>query len=140
VGQDIDEMHRTAAAALGAEAPAIPKPVTVAAPEMGEITPLPGGKNIASIFIESAELNEQTVSLNARVIKVSKNIMGKNWVTLQDGTGIAPDDKLLATSTELPSPGDLVIAKGIVRTDIDIGSGYKYEVLMEEVTFSAGVE
>jgi hypothetical protein len=41
---------------------------------------------------------------------------------------------------EMASPGDMVIARGIVRTDIDLGSGYKYKVLLEEVTFSPGFE
>ena len=51
-----------------------------------------------------------------------------------------PDNKLLATSQELVKPGDTVVATGIVRTDMDIGSGYKYKVLLEEVTFSAGID
>ena len=98
------------------------------------------GKTIADIFSDSAQLKEQTVSLRARVIKVSKNILGKNWITLQDGTGTEPDNKLRATSLELLEPGDIVIAKGIIRTDIDIGAGYKYKVLLEEATFSPGLK
>ena len=139
-GQSADAMHAAAMNAQGGSVVPIPKNVEVAAPVKGEITHLTEGKTVADIFAESAEFNGKTVSLNAKVIKVSKNIVGKNWITLQDGTGTAPDNKLLATSQELVSPGDTVIAKGIVRTDIDIGSGYKYKVLMEEVTFSAGLE
>ena len=137
--KDIDALH---AAAQGHESKGmpIPKPAAVEAPAAGEITRLTKGKTVADIFAESAQLNEQTVSLNAKVIKVSKNIVGKNWITLQDGTGTESDNKLLATSQELVEPGDTVTATGIVRTDIDIGSGYKYKVLMEEVTFSKGIE
>ena len=68
-----------------------------------------------SFFAESTQLKDQSVSLRARVIKVSENILGSNWITLQDGTGTEVDSKLLATSTELVSPGDLVIASGIIR-------------------------
>jgi hypothetical protein len=138
VGQDVDAMHAAAMEGHDKKDMQIPKPVTVDSPVSGEITPLKEGKTIADIFTHSAQLNEQEVSLNAKVIKVSKNIVGKNWITLQDGTGTEPDNKLLATSQELVSPGDMVIARGIVRTDRDIGSGYKYKVLMEEVTFSPG--
>ena len=81
-------------------------------------------------------MKDQVVSLNARVIKINKAIMGRNWITLQDGTGTAPDNKLLATSQEVVSPGDLVTVKGTVSTDIDLGYGYKYKVLLEEATFS----
>jgi len=109
-------------------------------PSAGEITPLKEGKTVMAIFSESAQLKEQKVSLNARVVKVSKNIMGKHWVTLQDGTGTEPDNKLLDTSLELVSPGDLVVASGIVRTDIDLGYGYKYKILLEEATFSPGIK
>jgi hypothetical protein len=140
VGQDADAMHAAAMQGHDKKDMQIPKPVTVDSPVSGEITPLKEGKTVADIFTHSAQLNEQEVSLNAKVIKVSKNIVGKNWITLQDGTGTEPDNKLLATSQELVSPGDMVIARGIVRTDIDIGSGYKYKVLMEEVTFSPGFE
>jgi hypothetical protein len=112
----------------------------VNAPTPGEIQALKEGKAVSAIFAEAAGLNGQVVSLNARVMKVSENIMGKNWITLQDGTGADPDNKLLATSQELVAPGDLVVARGTVATDVDLGYGYKYKVLLEEVTFSPGVE
>jgi hypothetical protein len=28
--------------------------------------------------------------------------------------------------------GDVVVAKGVVRTDVDLGHGYAYRVLVEE--------
>jgi len=47
---------------------------------------------------------------------------------------------LLTTSQEVVAPGDLVIVKGTVATDVDLGYGYEYEVLLEEATFSPGLE
>lgn len=114
----------------------ITKSAASAVPEVGEITPLDGGKTIGAIRTEYQQLQGQEVSLRARVMKVSKNILGKNWITLQDGTGTAPDNKLLATSVELAEIGDLVTATGMVNTDVDLGSGYKYKVVLEETTFS----
>lgn len=111
------------------------KPVPAQAPAVGEITALKDGETVASIFAKSAELNGQVVSLRARVIKINKAIMGKNWITLQDGTGTGPDNMIRATSQEAVSAGDLVIAKGKVATDVDLGSGYKYKILLEETTF-----
>jgi hypothetical protein len=139
-GQDIENMHREAREGAGAKHPGIPDPDSVQAPAPGEIPPLADGKTIVGLFAESDQLNEQEVSLRAKVIKVSQNIMGKNWITLQDGTGTEPDNRLLATSAELVSPGDLVIASGILRKDIDIGAGYKYKILLEEATFSPSSE
>ena len=112
------------------------KPATAEAPTVGEIEPLADGKTVAAIFAESAQLKDQVVSLKARVIKINTSIMGRNWITLQDGTGTEPDNSLLTTSQEEVAPGDLVVAKGTVSTDVDLGYGYQYKVLLEEATFS----
>lgn len=116
------------------------KSATVQAPAQGEIKPLADGKTVADFFAESEQLNGQVVTLNAKVVKVSKQIMGKNWVTLQDGTGTQQNDRLLATTQEEVVPGDLVIVKGTVKTDVDLGYGYQYKVLLEEASFSPGLE
>jgi hypothetical protein len=114
----------------------ISKSTGAAIPEIGEVTPLDGGKTIAEIRTEYQQAEGQQVTLRARVMKVSKNVLGKNWITLQDGTGTAPDNKLLATSSEIVEIGDLVIATGMISADVDLGSGYKYKVVLEEATFS----
>ncbi|RLJ16806.1 hypothetical protein DJ031_15140 [bacterium endosymbiont of Escarpia laminata] len=138
VGQDVDNIHRAAkeAEGHGAENRVFQKSVSVQVPAPGEIPPLADGKTIADILEGSAQLKDQSVSLRARVIKVNQSIMGKNWITLQDGTGTKPNNKLIATSLELVSPGDLVIASGVLRNDIDLGSGYTYKVMLENTTFS----
>ena len=112
----------------------------VDAPMVGEIKHLKGGQTVESIFAGSAELVGKEVRINARVIKINKEIMGRNWITLQDGTGDGPTGKILATSQEEVTPGDIVIAKGTVSTDVDLGYGYNYKVLLEEATFSTGEE
>jgi len=112
------------------------KPVAAQAPTAGEIKPLADGKTVAAVFAESEQLKDQVISLSAKVIKINTGIMGKNWITLQDGTGTDPDNRLLATSQEVVAPGDLVVVKGTVKTDIDLGYGYQYKVLLEEATFS----
>jgi len=132
----------------GAAMPAMPveghggmeKPPTAEAPTIGEIKPLADGKTVAAIFAESAQLKDQVVSLKARVIKINTSIMGRNWITLQDGTGTEPDNRVLATSQEEVAPGDLVVAKGTLNTDVDLGYGYEYKVLLEEATFSPAQE
>jgi hypothetical protein len=65
--------------------------------------------------------------------------MGKNWVTLQDGTGSEPDDRILATTQEEVVAGDVVTVKGTVKTDVDLGYGYQYKVLLEEASFTPGL-
>jgi hypothetical protein len=138
LGEGAGNMHQSAGQNHSTQHPVVPKSNSVLVPEPGTIPQLDDGNTIAEIFAESAQMNGQTISVQARVMKVSPKIMGKNWITLQDGSGTEPDNKLMATSSELVSAGDLVIAKGILRKDIDIGSGYQYKVLLEEVTFAPG--
>jgi hypothetical protein len=118
----------------------IAAPSTIPVPAAGEIPPLDEGKTIAVILSEASQLNDQTITLRARVMKVSRNILGKNWITLQDGTGTEPDNKLMVTSSEMATPGDLIVVTGILKKDIDIGAGYQYKVLLEDATFSANSE
>lgn len=114
----------------------VSKSVMSKAPAAGEIKPLEGGKTIAAIYAESGQLKGQVVGLNAKVVKISTNVMGKNWVTLADGTGTETDISILATTQEEVAPGDLVTVKGSVNTDVDLGYGYQYKVLLEEASFT----
>ena len=122
--------------ALAADPHAVRRSGTAPAPEAGEIPPLEGGRTIGEIHAASAELGNQKVVLRARVVKVSEGILGRNWITLQDGTGQAPADKLIATSNQLAQVGEVVAVSGILRNDVDLGSGYRYRVLLEEASFS----
>jgi hypothetical protein len=81
--------------------------------------------------------SDKPVTVRAKVVKVTANVMGKNWVHLRDGSGSAADNSndILVTSKDEPKVGDVVIAKGVVKTDVDLGSGYAYKVLVEDVSF-----
>jgi len=102
----------------------------------GDIEALDGGMTIGAIYANAADREGAEVSLRARVVKFSPNILGKNWVTLQDGTGTPPDDSLVATTAETVDVGAVVVATGTVRSDIDLGYGYSYKVVLEQATFS----
>jgi hypothetical protein len=114
----------------------IPKSTAIASPAPGEIEKLKGGKTVKEVLSNPAALDTQTISLRARVTKVNADIMGRNWITLQDGTGTAPDNKIIATSQEMVTVGDTVTAKGVISNDVDLGSGYHYSALLEGATFA----
>ncbi|MDH3468984.1 MAG: hypothetical protein OES26_24385 [Gammaproteobacteria bacterium] len=105
-------------------------------PKAGEIQPVESGETVATVLTQRNALQDKLVRLRAKIMKVSPNIMGKNWVTLQDGTGSAPDDKLIVTTQERVYPGDVVTVKGRVKTDVDLGGRYKYSVVLEQATFT----
>lgn len=91
---------------------------------------------IEKILDPEAKLPQQPVSLRAKVIKVSRNILGRNWVTLSDGTGKPPNDSIVATTQETPSVGETVTVAGELTTDVNLGAGYEYKVLLENARFS----
>jgi hypothetical protein len=108
----------------------------VSIPERGDITRAEGGKTIEEIFTAGDQLTGEKVVLRAEVIKVRMNILGKNWITLRDGTGATPDDKITVTTSETVQVGKIFTVEGIVRTDVNLGAGYKYKVLLDDARFT----
>lgn len=108
----------------------------IAPPAEGEIAKAENGKTIHEIISETGQLNGKEVVLRAKVMKVNKNILSKNWITLRDGTGTAPNDKLIALTSEDVHAGDVLIVRGIIMNNVDFGSGYKYEVIIGDAKFT----
>jgi hypothetical protein len=107
------------------------------APVPGEIERAKGDRTVAEVHADREALEGQRVQVRAKIMKVSPNVMGKNWVTLQDGTGSAPHDKLIVTTQEQVFPGEVMTVVGRVQTDVNLGSGYSYAVLLEEAEFKS---
>ena len=94
----------------------------------------PEGVTVAEVFTRRAELSGKAASVRGKVVKVSLQIMGRNWVHLQDGSGDAKDGThdLLVTTSETATVGETVTARGTVVKDQDFGSGYRYAALLEK--------
>ncbi|HEY5996416.1 MAG TPA: hypothetical protein VIU29_05305 [Candidatus Deferrimicrobiaceae bacterium] len=93
------------------------------------------GKNaytVAELHAGVAKLDKKPVVVRGKVVKVSKGIMGKNWIHLKDGTGEGETAKIIATSQDLAAVGDVVTAKGTLYKDKDFGAGYFYKAIVEE--------
>jgi hypothetical protein len=91
-------------------------------------------RTVAEVVSGPAALNGRTVTIRAQVVKVSSGIMGKNWLHLQDGSGSAAKGThdIVVTTRDTIAVGDVVSASGTVRTDVNLGSGYVYAVLVED--------
>ncbi len=89
---------------------------------------------VAEIMTKPAALKDKPVVVRGKVVKYNPGIMGKNWIHLRDGSGSAADqtNDVLVTTTEDAKLGDILTAKGVVRTDKDFGAGYSYKALVEE--------
>ena len=91
-------------------------------------------KTVAEVHAQKNALKEKPVTIRGKVVKYNGGIMGKNWLHLRDGSGKADasDNDLTVTSNDTAAVGDVVVIKGVVRTDKDFGAGYAYPVIVED--------
>ncbi len=108
--------------------------ITATAPAKGEIPRAENGITIEEIYLKLDNLEGKKVNVRARVMKVNRNILGTNWITLQDGTGNAPDNKLIALSSDIAGIAETITVTGTVKTDINLGAGYKFRVVIHEAS------
>jgi hypothetical protein len=110
-------------------APATSAPVAKVAKATG-----PEGKTVAEVVSGRTALKGKPVLVHGQVVRFNAGIMGKNWIHLQDGSGSAKDSThdILVTTMDQAAVGDIVNARGTVRTDVNLGQGYAYAVLIEE--------
>jgi hypothetical protein len=94
----------------------------------------PDARTVAEINARKADLKGKPVVVRGKVVKFTPEVLGKNWIHLRDGSGSAADgsNDILVTTLDETKIGDVVLVKGVVQTDRDLGSGYSYKVLIEE--------
>ncbi len=91
-----------------------------------------GEQSVEQMFTEKDKFVGKQVSLHGTVVKFSANIMGKNWIHLQDGTGGAGTNDLTITTAQTVKVGDTVKVVGMLIADKDFGYGYKYALIIED--------
>lgn len=89
---------------------------------------------LEEIMKKKSELKGKTIVVRGQVVKVSTNIMGRNWVHINDGSGGKWENKLVITTNDTPDVGDIVIATGEFHTNVDFGGGYYYDIILEQAT------
>lgn len=98
----------------------------------------PDAYTVEELYSRKSPGPGKRASVRGKVVKVSRQIMGLNWVHLQDGTGDAKagTHDLTVTTGEDANVGETLTASGTVVKDKDFGAGYKYAVLLEKTTLS----
>ena len=91
-----------------------------------------GGKTVQEVYQEKDKLKGKAVTLRGKVVKYNEAILGKNWLHLRDGTGKDPTNDLTVTTQTKAKVGDTVLVEGNVSLDKDLGSGYRYDVILED--------
>lgn len=96
------------------------------------VKPVDGGITIAELYSKRDSYSAKSVVISGEVVKVNYGIMGKNWVHIQDGTKDTDNYDLTITTNDEVKVGDIAAFEGIITLKKDFGSGYFYEVIMEE--------
>lgn len=91
---------------------------------------------IAELFKNRDKYVDKEVTIKGEVTKASLEIMGLNWIHIEDGSRFGGMDELVFTSKEpAPKEGAIVYAKGRLLKDKDFGYGYFYPLIAQEAHF-----
>ena len=85
---------------------------------------------IGELLSDPGSFEGKMVEIQGLCTKINTNILGRNWIHLQEGD--QSENTVVVTSQWLASPGDEIKMRALVALDKDFGSGYTYEVLLEE--------
>ena len=91
-----------------------------------------GTIKISELVSDPNKYEGHTVQLSGKCVKVNPNIMGRNWIHLQDGS--KDDFDMVITSNTFVPEGKDVTIKAVVSLNRDFGAGYKYDLILENGT------
>ncbi|MBW2742209.1 MAG: hypothetical protein JRE64_26005 [Deltaproteobacteria bacterium] len=88
---------------------------------------------IEEIYSKKKELSQKTITVRAIVVKFMPQIMEKNWLHIQDGTGSAEkgNNDIAVSTLETAKIGDEVIIKGTLGIDKNLGANHAFSALIE---------
>jgi hypothetical protein len=91
---------------------------------------------IEEIYAKKKDLAQKPVGVRAKVVKFLPEIMGKNWIHIQDGTGSAENNNydITVSTLETAAVGDEVIVNGTLGVDKDFGFGCAFALIIEDAT------
>jgi hypothetical protein len=94
----------------------------------------PNSYSVGECFEQAKELNTKTVRVRGKIMKISRMIMGKNWLHIQDGTGnpLKNQHDLVVTTMDTPEENTVVTVEGVLSANRDFGAGYKYDIIIED--------
>ncbi|MFA5328855.1 MAG: GW dipeptide domain-containing protein [Prolixibacteraceae bacterium] len=96
------------------------------------IAPADGSISIAQLYANRNDYAGKTIKVKGQVVKINEQVMGKNWIHIQDGSGDANDFDLAITTLDGVKMDDVVTFEGVITLNKDFGAGYFYEIIMED--------
>ncbi|MEI6049917.1 MAG: hypothetical protein WCS03_13510 [Bacteroidota bacterium] len=118
---------------MGGQMPtAMPNPNVMSEKINVTVEPCDGCVKIADLLANKLSYSGKIIRVKGKVTKFNPEIMGKNWVHIQDGTEFGGGFDITITTDKPASVGETVTFEGKIALDKDFGYGYFYSVLMEE--------
>lgn len=91
---------------------------------------------LGDLFSNKEKHQGKEVTVRGKVVKISKNIMDRNWIHIQDGSSYNGEFDLTITlfGTVDFALNDIVTFKGNITLNKDFGAGYVYNIIMEDAS------
>ena len=102
--------------------------------DLSNIKKADGGQTVAELFSGKTTLVGKDVVVRGRVVKFTPDVMGKNWLHVQDGTGNSGSNDLTVSTSGSAAVGNMVLVKGKLGADKDLGFGYHYDLIIEDAS------
>jgi len=96
-----------------------------------KVSPCNSCTTISKLLSDKQSLAGKIIRVKGIVTKYNPQILGKNWVHIQDGSEFQGVFDLTITTDKIVSLGDTLTFEGKMILDKDFGYGYFYPVLME---------
>lgn len=96
------------------------------------VAPADGSVSIAKLFASRSDYSGKKIKMKGQVVKVNEEVMGKNWIHIQDGTKDGENFDLTITTLDKAAVDEVVTFEGTITLNKDFGFGYSYEVIMED--------
>lgn len=103
---------------------------TPEAVEKEKIIPAKGSIKLSDLWSNPEKYSGKQILVTGRCTKLNLQIMGKNWIHIEDESGSGKD--LTITTQDVLPIGKAGTFEGIIALNKDFGSGYRYELIMEE--------
>jgi hypothetical protein len=96
------------------------------------VAPAENGLSIAALYAGRDNYSGKKIKMKGKVVKVNEEIMGKNWIHIQDGTKDGENFDLTITTLDKVAVDEVVTFEGTIALNKDFGYGYSYELIMED--------
>ena len=89
---------------------------------------------IGELFARSATLEGKLVRVRGQVAKVTAGVQGKTYLRLRDGSSARPEERELVVTTSGAEArvGAVTTFEGTLRTQVDVGIGFRYPILLSD--------